>query len=315
MKTNHSNCVILVCNLGFLDHALFIAQQLQRQHNDNFDIIIGSADDFPDGFCELKNISFLKIQADDFTNDLPITARLGKYAYWRIPAIEMLSYHYKKILYLDTDIFINSKNIGDIFNINLENYAIAAIRDVHQVIKPNRIPNECRILDKPWIPYFNSGVLMVNSQQWQTQNCFNKIKALCSSSAHALTCHDQSLLNLMCDGRWLEISSVWNWQYSYRNCFLMESISPKLVHFAGAKKIWHHADGSIPYRYHEIYRDYLVSAPLKIAKIAPQIPPPDWNKQSLTDLKLKLMKNFFYAGPYQKYLTQFPDALAVVRHR
>lgn len=300
--------MILVCNIGYLDHALFIVHQLRQQTSRNFDIVICSEENFSDTLSNIKGVSFIQIETEMLNDNLPILDRLGKYAYWRIPAIEALSEKYEKILYIDTDIFINTINTRKIFEIDLEDYILAAVRDVHQITNPKRMPRECKRLGKPWFPYFNSGVLLINSQQWRTQNCFFKIKALCSNSAHALVCHDQSLLNLMCDGKWLELSPVWNWQYSYKNCFLTEYVSPNLIHFAGEKKLWHEADGTIPRRYWEVYQDYKNSM-LDACMF------PSWSQTNLKELSRRMLKNIFYINAHKKYLMQFPTIASTIQHK
>lgn len=304
---NNSNCILLVCNKGFLDYAMFIANQLSKQMK-NYDVVICSSENIKRQINEKLPVSFLHIETTSFTDNLPTIDRLGKYAYWRIPAIENLSKKYRKILYLDTDIFVNTVDIEKIFEIDLDNYILAAVRDVHQITKPNRIPHECKALKKPWFPYFNSGVLLINSRQWIQQNCFEKIKGLCTNSTHALVCHDQSLLNLMCDGKWLELSPVWNWQYSYKNCFLTEYVSPKFIHFAGAKKLWHDADGTIPKKYWEIYQQYK-------SKTIEDSNFPDWNTDIFKDLGKRLLKNVFYFNAYKKYIAQFPKSTSIINHK
>lgn len=301
-------CITLVCNFGFLDYALFVAHQLLQQKYRNYDIVICSADDCYKQLYNIENISFLQVDTEAFTGNLPVLERLGKYAYWRIPAIEKLAHQYDKILYLDTDIFVNSLNINVLFDIELKDYPIAAVRDVHQITKPKRLPRECKVLNKSWFPYFNSGVLLVNSKQWLSQNCFEKIRLLCDSSAESLVRHDQSLLNLMCDGKWLELSPVWNWQYSYKNCFLTEYVSPKFIHIAGEKKIWHQADGSIPRRYWEAYQNYANNT-VDEAKF------PNWGNSQQSDFSRRLIKNIFYFKAYKKYLAQFPNITSTIQHK
>lgn len=307
LENRKSYCITLVCNLGYLDYAVFVAHQLLKQNNRNFDVVICSEDDLASQLDDYENIYFLQVEAQSFTQSLPTIDRLGKYAYWRIPAIEALSSQYSKVVYLDTDIFVNSDSIVELFDIDLGNYAVAAVKDVHQITKPKRIPHECNALDKPWFPYFNSGVLLINSQQWVLQNCFERIQTLCLNSTEALVRHDQSLLNLMCDGRWLELSPVWNWQYSYKNCFLTEYVSPKFIHIAGETKLWHSPDGTIPRKYWEEYQFYN-------NKIVDEDSFPVWDSKTQKALGKRLLKNILYFNAYNKYLKQFSSITSTINH-
>lgn len=308
MNAAHPHAVVLVCNEGFLTPALFVAQQLLAGLARRFDVVIVSGEDLsalvPEG------IRFVQVDMEAFTNALPEAPRLKKYTYWRIPAIERLSLEYQRVLYLDADVFINDPNqIDELLNIPMGDCAMAAVRDVHQLTRAQRVAQEHHALGLPTTPYFNAGLLLVQSSRWQALRCFENIRRLTQSHKHLLFCHDQSLLNLVSEGRWLELSPVWNWQYSRKNCLLTEMVSPKIIHFAGAVKLWHAPNGDTPQRYWRAYQTYLQAQGLPSTQT---YPPADarWFRV----WGLNLLKNLWYFKRYQRYLQRFETSFSTVAH-
>lgn len=296
------NCIAIVCTETFLDFSLFLASELKKQNFINYDVVICSGDDLSHRMPE--NVQFFKIDAEQFTKDLPTTPRLQKFCYWRIPAIEVLSEIYEKILYLDTDIFVNGEGIGYLFNIDLKNHVIAAVRDAHQIVRPSRLPIENSALNLGFSDYFNAGFLLINGLRWKSTNSYLKVQEIGRKYPHALTAYDQSLLNLMCDGDWLELSPVWNWQYGYRNCFITDIISPKLIHFCGNGKFWNISDVMIPTRYREAYYLYLH-----------QTLPTDFPLSTINFEFFKLfLKNLWYFKQHTEYVSKFKNAYMTISH-
>ncbi len=309
MVTRHDNCVVLVCNRGFLAPALFIAHQLTQEPCAQYDVVIASAEDLGDAIT--APVIFRKFEATEFVNGLPEDKRLGQYTYWRIPAIDSLTLDYQKILYLDADVFCCRASISGIFSIDLGGNPLAAVRDVHQSVRPGRKTRESAILGIESRPYFNAGVLLVSSKNWRLSGCYEKIREIAKTRAHALVCHDQSLLNLMTEGNWVELSPIWNWQYSYRNCFLTDWVLPYFVHFSGERKLWHAPDGMIPRRYWEAFRAF--NSNVLKAPMGDRYPALDPSLRK--SLGRSMLKNAWYARSYFRYLRRFPDELSIVEHR
>lgn len=309
MIPKNKNCVVLACNEGFLTPALFVCQQLLTANSRMFDVVISSGEDLTHSIPE--NIFFLQADMDSFTDQLPESPRLKNFAYWRIPAIERLSDFYERILYLDADVFIDDPSqIGEILDIPMGEHALAAVRDVHQLTRPDRLTREHRSLRLPSTPYFNSGVLLIQSSRWQSLKLYEKIIRLTKTHRDHLFCHDQSLLNLASEGQWLELAPVWNWQYSKKNNFLTEVISPKIIHFAGAVKLWHAPNGDTPQRYWQAYQAFLQAKGFD----QPKHTYPALSKQMFKAWGLSLIKNIWYFGPYKRYLSRFETPFSVVAH-
>lgn len=303
------NCIILTCDEKFILPAQFICSQLKKATPLNFDIIIASGDNILESIS--SDYIFLYLDMLSFTNQLPESKRLRHFTYWRIPVIENLSKKYDRILYLDTDIFINDiTQINNLFEINMFDQAIAAVRDVHQFTRPNRISNEHLSLGLPLTPYFNAGVLLIQSSCWRKLGLFEKIKELTITHRNHLFCHDQSLLNLASQGKWLELSPIWNWQYSKKNNFLTEMVSPKFIHFAGSTKLWSTPNGETPHRYWQAYQAFLRAKGFD----QPKHTYPTVSRQIFKIWSLSLVKNIWYFGRYKRYFSRFETPFSVVAH-
>lgn len=293
-----SNCIVLTANKNYIEYAEFVAWQLRQAVEDAGSIFIATADgtsrDLRHQVAEL-----MKIKVSDFLLDLPSNARLQNYAYWRIDAINNLVQNFDKVLYLDCDLFVSGSCILDIFKIDLHDSPIAAVRDVHQSIRPERFAREFRDLKLINAPYFNSGVLLIDSNAFREQEIFSRINEIAKQTPNVLSAHDQSLLNIACYQNWHELSPVWNWQYSRRNKFITPHIDLELIHFAGPHKPWIDPKHELPQFVRETFSRFRKSRGNSN---------PTHSTNDFFDYTSAL-KNYFYKNAYKRWLNRFPNKL------
>lgn len=299
-------CLVLTCDQKYLSPALVLAAQFARLNKPDLDIIICSND--PLESTKYDFLSFRTINVPEFIQALPANERLRQYTYWRIPAIEALTKEYVKILYLDTDLFLNSQEAGALFEIDMRGYAVAAALDVHQIVRPKRRVPEFAALKLPHSSYFNAGVLLIDSIAWQKAGAYCRISEIGSQYGAVFSRHDQSLLNLAFKDDWLELSPVWNWQYSYRNSFVTEWVAPRLIHFSGSQKPWSSTEDAIPKRYCETYISILQALG---EELIPTIP----NSPKLRSKFSTLVKNLWYYRAHCAHLERFAHDFSTVGHR
>ena len=303
-------CITLVCDQGFLPYAMFVADQLMAVPDRKFDIVISSADDLS-VLNPIPEVRFRRSEVGEFLEGLPLSLRLKQYTYWRLPVINALAKDYNRILYLDADVFITGRNIGALFNLDLRGATIAAVLDVIQRQQEKRMPREFKALGMPLAPYFNAGVLLVDGPAWRNGNCLEKLTEIGRGDPAALPCHDQSLLNILFHNDWLELSPVWNWQYSRKISMMTEHISPEIIHFSGAEKPWSEPHGAIPRRYAEIFRDYCARYGLPV----PEGRYPDWTSDNLKEIRGVYLKGLQHLLRTLRYMGRFPHPLATCRHQ
>ncbi len=302
------HCVILTCDHAYLRPAWFVAGQLQQLPGADVDVLVCSGEDLgPQGPTGAMH---RQIAMPDFIRHLPANERLREFAYWRVPAIELLAREYDRVLYLDTDVFVNGTALPSLFSLDMKGHVLAAVLDVHQTVNPGRRVAEFTALGLPHGSYFNSGVLLINSKAWLEQGAYQRMLSICERDAQVLQRHDQSLLNLAFKNDWLELSPVWNWQYSYRNAFLTEWVSPQLIHFSGTRKPWHPPSGTIPRRYRERYADFLRALGEPGEGVADEGEAPELARQGKA-----LLKCLWYFRAWSRYVSRFDTALTTVSHR
>ena len=285
--------MVLTSNQAHIGYAEFVAWQIRRQGLYDLPIFIASAD--ADQHDLKRNVAtVLPIKVDDFISNLPQNARLKHYTYWRIPALTTLAEEFDRVLYLDTDMLITGSNLRRLFDIDLEGAPIAAVRDVHQSVRPQRIAREFLATDLPNAPYFNAGMLLIDGPAFIRDRRAAQIEQIARTHPSALTAHDQSLLNIAFHCNWLELSPVWNWQFSYRNTLLTPYLELEVIHFAGAKKPWDDPEHTLPALARNFYAMYsgIVGSP-----------PP----QKLSPLLREIIKHLRYYKLYQNWLQHFPD--------
>ncbi len=232
-----TSCIVITCNDQFMGPAAFLVAQIRGFGSRDTDIFIGSDAPLSPELTAL-GAQHLPIAPDDIVQAVPTDARLQRFTYWKLAAIAKLARSHARILYLDTDIFCAAPGIAQLLDLPMSGKALAAVLDVHHLYRPKRKVPEFIGAGLSHAPYFNAGVLMIDAQAWRARGCDAQIAEIAERQRHLLSRHDQSILNLLFHADWLELSPVWNWQYSKKNAYLATHAGPRLVHYAGGSKLW-----------------------------------------------------------------------------
>ena len=191
----------------------------------------------------------------------------------------------EQFLYLDSDVLVN-RSLSTLYRLNLNNHSIAAVPDSSintLASKPfttfeyyrkiasrrlksliNRVRNKrldpltyiptyihhLRIKDIIAYPYFNSGVMVINTRAWRdkriTKKCIHFIKSNPNTLLHA----DQSALNSVLNNDFLPLDLKWNTQINLANIESQSDLIPQpdlipssqesvhIAHFVGPLKPW-----------------------------------------------------------------------------
>ena len=151
---------------------------------------------------QLNKITFHKIYLKKFMK----SNYWHKSIFYRFYIDRILPKNIKKIIYMDSDIFVND-SIHKLYNIDLKNYNIGA------VIDPS--PFNRNYLDKLEIKsnvYFNSGVLLINIKKWKSDKITAKLEKTIKKYSANLENPDQDLLNIVFEKKFQIISPKWNLQ-------------------------------------------------------------------------------------------------------
>jgi lipopolysaccharide biosynthesis glycosyltransferase len=172
--------------------------------------------------------------------------------YYRLLIDTLLPDDVEKVLYLDCDIIVR-KSLEDLWNLNLEEYAIAAVGQPQS-------DGDCKRLGLDLAyGYFNAGVLLLNLKFWREFNVAKSIIELLTDNDSRIRYHDQDALNLVLHKMRLPLSPQWNMMYPYftynltkqifsvteneniKNYYAIikkEIIDPTIVHYSSRPKPW-----------------------------------------------------------------------------
>lgn len=184
------------------------------------------------------NVDNSIFSAYDTPNYISSSASLYRYL------IPNLSPEFDKVLYLDSDIIVKS-SLFDLFNTDLKDTYIGGVEDFHWNMGNKRLKLNSNISE----PYFNSGVLLINSKKWREENLFDKlIEQTKKLNPYMLEQTDQDAINIVCKNK----KTVLDPKYNLLACFedrrfftsyskkqMDEAItSPVIIHYSGPIKPW-----------------------------------------------------------------------------
>ena len=233
-------------------------------HKENMDALLNF-------ICEVdskSSLCFMNIRDYGCCSDLEFEkymSRRDRYSYISIETyfryfILKIFKQYRKIIYLDSDVLVLS-DLEELYDINLDGYYAGVVEDITQKylisnkgMKP--VDKEyssyeeyyAKKLKKDSCLYFNAGVLLLNIQELNKDNIFDKLWDFTIKES-PLELQDQDVLNSVLepkikylDYKWnvpKDINSFINNYDAINNLDLREAfIKPAIVHFVGSNKPW-----------------------------------------------------------------------------
>lgn len=135
---------------------------------------------------------------------LPQNTSLSIATYYRFILSSLLPTEIKSVLYLDCDLVV-LRSVSDLFNLDMDNYALAAVEDYCIVNDHHRMQLGLSYQS----PYFNGGVLFINLEYWRKHSVENKLFQYIDSCKIDYF-QDQDALNYVFKNKWLQLSPIWN---------------------------------------------------------------------------------------------------------
>lgn len=307
--------MVLCCDQGFVAFAaLVVAQILDRHPEPDFDICVCSYEllGFPESLQHLQ-VRYCHIALPEVLNKVPQSDRINLSSYLRLFIPTVLADDYDRILYLDSDILLRGGDLSRLLDVQIgEGHPIAAVRTSHQRQKMLKQMPEFKALGLEPAPYFNAGVLLIDVACWEESKVLSRSLELMADRPQVLKLHDQSVLNIVLRDNWSELSVAWNWLYSGRFSYLIESCDPFILHFAGRNKPWKQLNGEFPPKYPETYREFFSQHYPERAK---EMPPaasvfaaPKFHRKSL-------LKQWWDFNGLARYISRFDDPYVAIDPR
>lgn len=210
-------------------------------------------------FSDVAVIQFVKVDEKVY-EDFLVSDHITTTAYFRISMPKLLAKkNYRKILYIDSDTFVLD-DVQKLYEQSLEGKTIGAIID----------PGQTEALERLGIDsddyYFNSGVMVIDVDQWNQQQITEKTIDYLKNHGDKIIYHDQDALNAVLYENWHPFHPRWNMQSSlifdkhpaptleYKQAYEAGRKNPAVVHFTGHDKPWNTLEG---HPYQDEYMDYL----------------------------------------------------------
>ena len=182
------------------------------------------------------NIQYISVDDNDFKYCPLLAEKDAKHkdyhvtlpTYFRFKLSDFLP-DLEKVLYLDCDVIVKN-SLKELFSINLNDYAVAMVKDVESKRESERLGLK---------NYFNAGVMLVNLDYWRKNNVKDKLFDYAKNNPKNILWQDQDIINIVLSNEIKPINLKWNYQY-----FLYDKINEKdftdcsILHLAGRFKPW-----------------------------------------------------------------------------
>ena len=195
--------------------------------------------------------------------------------------------------------------LPELFALDLEGRAVAAVRDIPQWTRPARHIRGLSDFGLPATKYLNSGVLLIDTVAWCRSKLLDRCLDFARSHPQAMREHDQQLLNCVLQGDWTELSPIWNWQRPVSMPYSEVMLPIAIAHFIGPRKPWNDPGHRVPPKFKAplnaiLHRHFPDWPPIPIRRAA-EVP---WHES------VRLCWNSFRRhGAMTRYLARFPDDL------
>lgn len=301
-----ADCAVAFAADGnYLRYAAFAAAQVVALTKGAVDVCICSPGD---AVPEVEGVRACRIGTGGIFAALGRDPRRTEAAYLRLALPAAFAGQYRRILYMDADVFVQGGDFAALLDVGIGPHPVAAVRDNMQWRTPGRIVPSFRRLGLAAAKVCNSGVLLMDVAAWSGQEVLERCLAFGAQHPPERIGLDQDLLNAVLHGGWAEISPVWNWQYTWASRLFEAMAGAHVVHFIGPKKPWSHDGGELPLRFRRAYRDYFAAhfpeVPVGGDGVAPMANRAFWAKA--------MGKHLLSMGKMAAYLERFPTDLTVI---
>ncbi len=252
----HDRAVAFCCDRNYLHLALFMIRQIDF-HNPNreFDFVISSREtfDLPDW---AKPLGIVMHKTDELPEGTETAGFRGSVApLYRLMLVRALGDRYRRILYLDCDMFVEGGDINRLLEVDIGSHPVGMVLDAPFFYEADHRALEFVKADLPAMPYANTGMQLIETKAYLDQDVDRRSFEVCKTHPHAIVLTDQSLTNLALRGKFAQLAPCWNWQLNGRYPLIPMRYPVFLRHFVSKVKPdrdpkgWHEARFNAAYRH------------------------------------------------------------------
>jgi lipopolysaccharide biosynthesis glycosyltransferase len=257
----HDKAVYFCADARFLPYAMFLINQIATATPDrDFDLVLLASTKLPEHpLMDLHQVRVVHLDFDALEISLFTDERISLASYLRIFGPELFKQDYRRLLYLDADMFYQRGSLSRLLEIDMHGKAVGACLDLPQMRRPKRVTKDFENMGLPWTKYFNAGMLLIDVPTWTRDRVTERALDVAAQMGKKLTSHDQSALNVVLRDAWLELNPVWNFIYSHQTAYFSAMFDVCIYHFVGRRKPFMGSYGGFPRRFTEPYRRFLTS--------------------------------------------------------
>ncbi len=179
----------------------------------------------------------MKLPSDKSTYPMNIYTRV--FIPWFVP--ESVT----RVIYLDVDMIVTG-DISELWYSDIDNLPLGAVQDPRIKTANNSwggIKNYEQLGLAPDTKYFNTGMLIIDTEAWRSEHVANKVLECVANNQAFLNYPDQYALNVVLANKWAEIDPKWNHFVTSG-----ETRDAKLIHFVERKPIYKSYSNSESYQ-------------------------------------------------------------------
>lgn len=266
-------CVALACDDSYAQHvaAAISSAVINRSRVLPLDVHVLATELRPSSSAKLRRLADRHGDIEVTLHELSIdrfsrwkrSEHISQAAYLRLLMCDLIPKDRSRLIYLDADT-ICVEPLDELWSMNLDGAVLGATRDTSTpvVSSPRGIASFEQLGLDAEMPYFNSGVLLIDAAKWRDADPLQFAEQYVARFGEVQRALDQEILNVCFARQWVEIDTKWNvsprlfnienWK-DPRAVEAFEAIAkqareaPAIVHFLGPKKPWHFRS-SIPWR-------------------------------------------------------------------
>jgi lipopolysaccharide biosynthesis glycosyltransferase len=303
--------VAFCCDRNYFPFALFTIWQIAHFNpRRRFDFVVSSRDalEVPQW---AKSLGIVTHQAGAMEDAADVARHLGSAApLYRIMLARELQDRYRRILYLDCDLFVEGGDINRLLEIDIGPHPIAAVLDAPLFKYHGHRAKEYRAIGLSARPYANTGVQLIDTRAYVEQEVERRSFEVCRTHPEAIIYSDQSLTNIALRGKFAQLAPCWNWQFNDRLPLAAFSYPVFLRHFIGRVKPDRYSGPKLDARFNQAYRGFIdTHMPELLPKIAPL---PDPSPLRLRDIAKIGLEHLATTEVLAAALARHPDPYVAV---
>ncbi len=208
-------------------------------------------------FSNIK-VNFHEVDENDFIY-AKSDYRVPPISYYRLVSAKVLKAD--KAIFLDTDLIVEM-DLMELFKIDIEDYYIAAVRDLYPVLHPNMALWYSENYNiKNFSDYVNAGVLLMNLKKMREDNI---VDIFLNELKNKNLWLDQDIFNRVCSGK----IYLLDWRFNHVCLFSDEEYewnyksnknknAKEILHFCGPDKPWENRFSKLAEHWWNIAKDAL----------------------------------------------------------